>query len=231
MAFKRPFKPKTKDADCNFYKIFWIYIIGGILGCLAETIWCYFAFGGYSNRSSNLFFPMSNVWGAGCALFSILLHNNQNSKPFHLFIKGYIFGGAFEFLCGFVCQIVLGVTFWDYSGIPLSIGNYVNLVFCAFWGLVAIAWAKWIYPFLSRLLEKVPQKKRRFATRCTVCLVVFTSVISCLALIRMSERHKNIPPRNFLERHLDQYYPDRLLGSTFPKMKYLDTGEYIKDLP
>ena len=38
----------------NLYKVFWIFMVGGVLGCIVETIWCYFAFGELSSRTSNV---------------------------------------------------------------------------------------------------------------------------------------------------------------------------------
>ena len=57
---------------CGFYKLCWIFIIGGVIGCLVETIWCRFALGYWMGRSSNAFFPISIVWGIGFALFSLI---------------------------------------------------------------------------------------------------------------------------------------------------------------
>lgn len=205
----------------NKHKVFWIFMLGGIIGCMLETIWCYFAFGELSSRTSNLFLPFSTVWGLGCALFTIVLHKNKSKKAFPVFIKGYLLGGIFEFICGFVCQKALGVTFWDYSGLPFTLGHYVNLVFCAFWGLVAIVWVKWVYPLLSRNIEKIPRKIGVMVTRCAVCFMIITSLVSCVALMRMSERHLNRPTSNVLEIKLDKYFPDTLLQKYFPKMKYL----------
>ena len=203
----------------NLYKIFWVFMAGGIMGCLLETIWCYFVFGEISSRTSNMFLPFSTVWGLGCALFSILLHNSRDSRISVIFIKGYVMGGMFEFLCGWICQVVLDVTFWDDTGLPLSIGNYVNLIFCAFWGLVAIAWAKWIYPFCSRMIERIPKKAGVVATWIMVCFMIVTASISCIALMRMNARLENRPPRNAVERSMDRYYPDTVIMKYFPKMK------------
>lgn len=205
----------------NKYKVFWIFMLGGILGCMLETIWCYFAFGELSSRTSNLFLPFSTVWGLGCALLTLFMHTRGSTRILPVFIKGYILGGVFEFLCGFVCQKALGVTFWDYSGLPFTLGHYVNLIFCVFWGLVAIVWVKWVYPFLSRQIERIPKKAGVLATRCAVCFMIITSIVSGVALLRMSERHMERPPSNVVERKLDKHFPDALLQQYFPKMKYL----------
>lgn len=211
----------------NKYKIFWIFMMGGIMGCILETIWCYFAFGEISSRTSNLFLPFSSVWGLGCALFTVFLHSTKEMKTFNIFIKGYVLGGIFEFICGYFCQVLLGVTFWDYSGLPFTLGHYVNLIFCLFWGVVAIVWAKWIYPFLSKLIERAPRKAGIMVTKVAVCFMVVTAAISGVALLRMSERQLNVPAKNVVEMRLDKYFPDHVMKKYFPKMKYI-SEPYLK---
>ncbi len=205
----------------NFYKVFWIFVLGGILGCLVETVWCYFAFGELSSRTSNLFLPFSTVWGLGCALFSILLHGNGDKRTGMLFIKGYVLGGVFEFFCGWICQQALGVTFWDYSGLPLSLGNYVNLVFLCFLGYCGDCVDKEGIPISVSSDRTRACKRGTIATWCMVGFMILSISVSALALMRMSARHENKPATNRIESHLDKYYTDQLLEQFFPKMKYI----------
>ena len=47
------------------YLAFWTFFAGGIAGYCLETIWCWFAFGGFSSRTSNLFFSFKYCMGRG----------------------------------------------------------------------------------------------------------------------------------------------------------------------
>ena len=61
-------------------------------------------------------------------------------------MKCTVLGALFEFLCGYLGEHLLEVTFWDYSAMPLHIGKYINLPFCLVWGGIDVAWVWKIYP-------------------------------------------------------------------------------------
>lgn len=108
----------------------------------------------------------------------------------------------------------------------------MNLIFCIFWGVVAIAWAKWVYPLLSGLIERAPRKAGILVTKIAVCFMVVTATISGVALLRMSERQLNRPAKNVVEIRLDKYFPDHVMKKYFPKMKYISEphlrGDVVK---
>ena len=222
MEYELTVQETSRQKEFSFYNIFWIFVAGGVIGCILETIWCCFVFGEYSSRSSNLFFPISTVWGLGAVLFTLLLKGNMESSSGLIFLKGYIMGGMFEFVCGFLCEKVLDVTFWDYSALPFSLGRYVNLVFCCFWGLAALCWCRKIYPMIRRILMEKTRKSSRLLTQGFAVFMLLTTLMSGAALFRMSERSRNLPPQNRFEQYLDQHYSDEILQRCFPKMKPAD---------
>lgn len=87
---------------------------------------------------------------------------------------GTLLGGAYEYLCSVFTEIVFGAVFWDYSALPFNLGGRINLLYCFFWGLAAVAWFKVLFPPLDRLIESLP---RRGGTILTWCLVVFMASI------------------------------------------------------
>ena len=96
----------------TFYRLFWIYVICGVGGFLIESIWCWIDFHEYTSRTSNLFFPISCIWGFGGVLLHLFTAKDQeNSKPY-LFVKCTVLGALFEFLCGYLGEHLLEVTFW-----------------------------------------------------------------------------------------------------------------------
>ena len=211
-----------RQKEFSFYNIFWIYVVGGVIGCILETIWCCFVFGEYSSRSSNLFFPISVVWAFGAVIFTLVLKGNLDSSPGLIFLKGYIMGGMFEFTCGFLCEKFFDVTFWDYSALPFSLGRYVNLMFCCFWGLAALVWCKKVYPLIRRILMEKRRKSSRLLTQVFALFMAVTTLMSGAALFRMNERSQNLPAQNGFERYLDRHYTDEVLQRCFPKMKPAD---------
>lgn len=207
---------------CGFYKLCWIFIIGGVIGCLVETIWCRFALGYWMGRSSNAFFPISIVWGIGFALFSLILYKDKETSFWKLFIKGYLCGSALEFSCGWLCEKVLHMTFWSYTHLPLNIGGRISLVFSALWGTVAIIWGKWGYPAISWIIEKIPKKKGMILTWFLTGYLGITTVITGFGLIRMAQRHEEKPVSTICDQYLDHYLPDQVLKKVFPKMRFVE---------
>ncbi len=134
-------------------------------------------------------------------------------------MKGYFLGGAFEFICGMVGQLILGVTFWDYSALPFSLDRYVNLMFCCFWGGFSILWVKVLYPLCIKLFHRIPPKVFSKAAVCTICFLIVTEAFTGAALLRMSKRESKPQATNVVEHVLDTYYPDEVIAVYFPKMK------------
>lgn len=203
----------------TLYKLFWMFVLGGVIGFLAETVWCRFAFREFTSRTSNLFFPISCIWGFGCVIISLGLKRNRWEHPLYIFLKGTLLCAGFEFLCGCLGELILGVTFWDYTSVPFHIGKYINVPFCFVWGILSFAWIKWVYPFLDEKLEDFLIKTGYVWTRCLFVFMVVTSLITGVALLRMQDRKVHITPSNYIESALDRYFPDSVLQAYFPKMK------------
>lgn len=209
------------------YKLFWIFVICGVTGFIIETTWCWIDFHEFTSRTSNLFFPISCVWGAGGIVLHLLtLKNRWGSIPY-IFVKCIILGAFFEFLCGYVGEKVLEVTFWDYSDMPFHIGKYVNIPFCMVWGVIGTLWVCKIYPLLKKKLDKPVKDSHKAALNLFLAFILFSQVFTGIALLRMHERQNSPIASSRMEKFLDVCFPDRMLQKFFPKMKSTVTGEKI----
>lgn len=216
-----------KELSAVFYELFWIYVICGISGFCIESVWCWIDFQEFTSRTSNLFFPISCVWGIGGILLYLCTKKNRWDHWTYLFIKCMVLGAAFEYFCGCLGEQILEVTFWDYSGIPFHIGKYINLPFCAVWGVAGVFWVKKAYPYLKSKMMKKMSQTMKFGSRIFLIFIVTTQVITGAALVRMHERQEGIKPSNQMEYMLDGCFTDQVLQNYFPKMKNVYTGEKI----
>lgn len=205
----------------NGYKLIWIFLTCSVLGAFVEMIWCYFTMGKMMSRSSLLFGQFSIVWGMGCVLLTVLLHCMKNQKTSHVFWVGTLTGGIYEYVCSLLTEYVFGVKFWDYSHIPLNIQGRVNVLFCLFWGLIAVVWLRIIYPWLSQMIERIPPYFGIPLTWCLVVFLVYDMTLSAMALVRGYERQQNIPAQTVFEQHLDKEYDDEFLSHRYQNMKLL----------
>lgn len=138
----------------NIYKLIWIFILCSFIGALVEIVWCYFTMDKLMSRSSLLYGQFSVVWGLGCVLLTVVLHRMEGKRDLSIFVVGSFAGGVYEYICSLVTEGLFGARFWDYSHIPFNIDGRINLLYCFFWGIVAVLWVQNIYPFLSRTIEK-----------------------------------------------------------------------------
>ena len=207
---------------CSVYKLISLFFIGAFLGDIIETIFCYATAGVLMSRSSVVYGPFSIVWGLGCVLLTAFLYPYRQKSDSCIFIAGTVLGGAYEYICSVVTELLFGTVFWDYSKIPFNLGGRINLLYCFFWGIVSVIWLKLCYPFLSRFIEQIPKKTGVIVCRVLVVFMVFDIGMSGLALARYSERQAgNRAVQSRLERYLDQHFPDEKMKEIYPNAKFV----------
>ena len=219
---KQKEKSKVFADGCSFYKIVLLFIIGAFLGDIVETIFCRITAGVWMSRSSLVWGPFSIVWGLAIALVTQVLYKYKDRSAFWLFGMGTLLGGAYEYLCSVFTEIVFGAVFWDYSALPFNLGGRINLLYCFFWGLAAVAWFKVLFPPLDRLIESLP---RRGGTILTWCLVVFMAVnmiVSSAALIRYDARLEGVAAQTSLDTLLDEHFDDSYMQRVYPKLVHMN---------
>ena len=203
-------------AGCCFYKIMWLFVIGSFLGDITETIFCRLKAGVWMSRSSLVWGPFSIVWGIGIAAVTAMLYRYRDRSDRFLFLMGTALGGAYEYLCSVLSELVFGTVFWDYSNIPFNLGGRINLLYCFFWGIAVVVWLKGCYPFVSSKIEKLP---RRTGTVLTWCLIFFMSAnmaVSAMALVRSDQRSREVPAAYEWQEVMDERFPDSRLEKIYP---------------
>ncbi len=210
---------KAFAEGCCFHKLVWLFFLGAFLGDITETIWCYVTMGKLMSRSSVIYGPFSVVWGLAVVMLTLLLDRYKDKPDRYIFIFGTVVGGAYEYICSVFTELAFGTVFWDYSHIPFNLGGRINLLFCFFWGIAALVWLKFVYPFLSRLIERVPKRVGTWLSRLFIVFMVFNMAVSALALARYSDRAEGKPAENVFERFLDEHYPDERMEKIYPNAK------------
>ena len=196
-----------------FKKIFWIFMIGCVSGCFIEVINHFIHYGNIVSRSGLIYGPLNLVYGFGIILFVLFFHKVKN--PIFIFIGGMVLGGLFEYWCSWFQEMFFGTTSWDYSHQMFNIGGRTSLKYMIIWGFFAILVIKVIYPFLDKLIERIPIFIGNYLTVILAIFMVFNITISSLACLRQSERAKGLVASNKLEIFLDRHYPDKRLNTIF----------------
>ncbi len=210
-------KKKTIFAyGCSFYKIVILFMIGALLGDIVETIFIWVTKGVLMSRSSVVWGPFSIVWGLAFVFATVLLHKHRDKSDSFMFLTGTFLGGAYEYVCSVFTEIVFGKVFWDYSHIKFNLGGRVNLLYCFFWGIAAVVWVKYIYPFLSKYIEKIPMKIGKVISWILIIFMSCNMIVSSMALIRADQRSKGIEAEYSWQEIMDERFDDIRLKKIYP---------------
>lgn len=204
---------------CSFYKIVLLFFIGAFLGDVVETIFCRITMGVWMSRSSVVWGPFSIVWGLAISLATLLLYRYRNRSERFLFLTGTFLGGAYEYFCSVFTEMVFGTVFWDYSHITFNLGGRINLLYCFFWGIAAVVWFKACYPFISRLIEKIPKVFGKIMTWILIVFMLCNVAVTSVALIRFDERARGIEAQKEWQIMMDEHFDDAIMRKIYPKAK------------
>ena len=199
-------------------KIIWIFLICALLGDIIETFYCGLVNGQWMNRSSVLYGPFSFVWGIGAVVLTVALRQMMDKSDRYIFVGGFLIGGTYEYMCSVFTELVFGTVFWDYSDMPLNIGGRTNVLFCFFWGILAVVWVKILYPPLSRQIEKIPPLAGKIVTWVIVFLMVCNGLLTAGAMVRYDTRQERPEARGMVEEFIDEQYDDAFMEARWPNM-------------
>lgn len=202
-----------------FDKLVWVFLVSSFLGALIEMVFCRVTSGQWMNRSSVLYGTFSVVWGLGAVVLTVVLQRLTGKEDRVVFVAGAAVGGVYEYLCSVFTEIVFGTVFWDYSHMPLNIGGRINVLYCVFWGLLAVMWLKVLYPPMDRAVEKIPPLPGKIITWAVVVVMLFDGLLTAGAMCRYTQRQNDSQPDNIIEEFLDQRYDDEFMENRWPNMK------------
>ena len=216
-AIVQPEPTVQKEKALSFGDLVWLFVIGAFLGDVVETIFCRITAGVWMSRSSLVWGPFSVVWGLALVLAAILLRGGEQKSESRIFWFGVILGGAYEYVCSAVTELLFGTVFWDYSGFKFNLGGRINLLYCFFWGFAAIAWFKVLFPPISACIEKLPPRGGRVLTWALCIFMAADIAVSSAALVRYNDRLNGVPASNSVEVYLDGHYGNDRMYQVYPK--------------
>ena len=208
-------------------KLVWVFLVSSFLGALIEMLYCRVTGGVWMNRSSVLYGPFSFVWGLGAVVLTVVLQRVARKNDRWVFLAGFVVGGVYEYLCSVFTELVFGTVFWDYSHMPLNIGGRTNVVYCIFWGLLAVVWIKILYPPMARGIERIPPVAGKLLTWFIVLLMACNGLLTASAMIRFTQRQTTPQAENAIARFLDVRYDDAYMENRWPNMKIPETTNAI----
>lgn len=204
----------------NCYKLFWIFVIGCFLGLVIETFWCMLRYHKIESRKGLVWGPFNLVYGFGAVVMTLGLWFLMDNRPALLFLLGSILGGVYEYICSVVQEKIVGTVSWDYRDFPLNLHGRINLIFCFFWGILALSFGKWLYPCMSDMIESIPASIGIPLTRYSIVFFIIDTIHSALVVYRMNERQSGGGADHRFWQLYDRFYPDEKVRKIYPNMKF-----------
>lgn len=206
----------------NFiYTIFWVFIIGSVFGFFAEMLYTFVFTRTIEVRQGLLYGPFIQIYGIGAIAYYLLVSKIQDPK--RLFFIGMFMGGSLEYLCSFFQEMFFGTISWDYSHLFMNFNGRTSLLYCFYWGIIAVIFLKIVYPCLQKIKPYIYKKGIRIFTIFFILFMTFDITISCLAANRQQERHNLIAPQDNLDIFLDTYYPDEFMDKVYHNKREIST--------
>ena len=237
-------KKKITINGISVWRILAYFIIYSIAGYIIETLYGIITKGVWESRQSFLYGPFCGIYGLGAVVMIVCLH--KFPKKFNaLFIGGFIVGSVVEYVVSLVGELLLGVKWWDYSGMPLNINGRICVYFSVFWGFLGIYLIASLNPKVDRIINWIKSKFKTYKGLKTCVVTVFVLLmIDCIAtafaieffLVRMIvkndipvankeavvEQYDKIYGNEKLSNFIYKYWGDKKMIRTFPNLKVTD---------
>ena len=205
-----------------FTKLFWLFMIGNVVGTTLETLWALLTLHKFEMRVGLVWGPFIPVYGFGAVVMTLLLYKSYKRRDLYIFTAAAIIGGAFEYLCSLFQELAFGTVSWEYSETTANFGGRTNLMYMLIWGILGLLWVKEFFPFISKQIEKIPKRLGTFLTIVMCVFITVDMVVSGAAVVRRGERREGIPADSSFELWLDKNFDDEKLDFLFPNMIYVE---------
>ena len=218
-------KDKVFAKGICFEKLFIIFLIASVIGSLYEQVLNLLLI--YSRtgeivwecRQGVIYGPFNVIYGFGAVLIICLLADKKH-KWYETILYGSLLGGGIEYLIGFLQETFTQTISWNYSHKLLNINGRITLEYMLLWGILSFLLVRYLYPFLSKIIEKIPYNLGFLLTRILFIFMIINILISWGAIIRQSFRRNNIPAFTPVGEFFDKHYNDEFLAKYFPNMSY-----------
>lgn len=216
---------KTKK---ELIKLFWIFTIASMIGCIVETMVCIIVEGQFKVRQGVIYGPFIPVYGVGAIMFYLVVpkitgatvQNVKDVSNFKIFVYTMFLGGMTEYIFSYAQECIFGTISWDYGNMAFNINGRTQLAYCLLWGVAGIVFIKILYPHTKKLDSlNYMNRNVQIVTSVFLLFMIFNVSISTLAGVRQYERTLNIKKNTKLEQFLDKHYPDSVMDIIFSNKK------------
>ena len=195
-------------------KIFWVFIIGSIIGYAVEMVVGFVQNGHFVSRQGLVFGPFAQVYGLGILVYYLIVPKIKGGY-LKIFFVTMILGGIVEYLCSYFQEILFGTISWDYSHLLFNINGRTSLLHCTYWGIGGVLFMKYILPLINKIDKITKDAYFRTITALFIIFMLFNISVSSMASIRQNERNREIGASNNIDVFFDKYYSDEVMDNIY----------------
>lgn len=211
-------KPSTPKVEYN--DLFWLFLIGSVLGVIIEGAFCYFTRGHWESHVVSVWGWFNVLYGAGAAgLYAGAVKLQDKSLPIRVLSLMGI-ATTLEYVCGALLKYVLGMKAWDYTGNFMNIDGIVCFKFSLYWGffslLVCLA-----APRITKWLEGMRGHKYRIICAVMSVFLAINFALTAMVLLRWSGRHYGYEPKSSIAQIIDDKANDKWMKDRFVEWHFI----------
>lgn len=198
-----------------YQKMFWLFMIGNLLGVLLEGLWLLFKSGHWETHVVTIWGPFCLIYGVGCTGFYLAYRKLKDKNIILEFLVIALLADIVEYFCGWLLEYGLHMRAWNYSKRFLNLHGHICLEMTIIWGLIGVLFIRVIGPQWDKLFLKI---KSKMLERLCIILSIFMAiniVVTVCCMIRWRNRHFNIDASNKISRYIDKKYTDEIMQNRF----------------
>ncbi len=167
-------------------EVFLWFTVYSFIGWGCETIYCSIIQRKLVNRGF-LSGPVCPIYGFG-ALFVIWFLSPVKENLWLVFLLGLFITSLLEYVTSFLLEKAFHTSWWDYSHLPLNINGRVCLLNSVEFGLLSVVLMKYIHPFISAVVAKIPYWAQLVATAVIGMYFIWDCTVTIRSILQLDEK-------------------------------------------
>lgn len=206
-----------------FYSYCILFFIYSFLGWIMEVTLTLITDQKFVNRGF-LLGPCCPIYGCGCILLNLLLHNYTNNILV-LFILTMFTCSSLEYITSFLMEKIFKLRWWDYSQMKFNINGRICLETMTPFSILGVLAIKYATPFFITNINKLSEKTILIISIILITLFIIDVIISLTIVFKLKFVSKNIKKdstldiKNAIKKFIknDIYVYERIIES-FPNL-------------
>ncbi len=135
-------------------------------------------------NSGFLYGPICPIYGFGAVIMFVFLERFKENILF-LFIISCIILSIWEYLVGWMLELIFKTKYWDYSDHKYNIKGRVCLENSLFWGILGVLFIHFIHPFIVEKIAIIPREILLYIVTILTITLIVDLIISITKLLRL----------------------------------------------